>query len=109
MDLESQLVNALYNKLGGCSLRNAVRLQDGSLAICGRVTKTQLKRAIRSGGADSLIDLLIADPSRLGKYGTKSVRDGLRSLAQSSISDGSSLAEAFSAILRSNEVRGPKA
>lgn len=103
MDLESCLVDVLYKKIGGCSLREDIYLPNGAVLICGRVRKSHIRKAIQQGAASILLDLLIADPARLGNYGTKHVRDGMSALVKSPPTNVESLVEAISQLLRNNE------
>ena len=109
MDIESQIIDALYQKLGGFSLSGDACLPTGEVIAGGRIKKYQIKRAIQLGGASTLIDLLIADPARLGNYGTKSIRDGLSALVANPPKDGRTLAETVSQIIRQNEIKQPGA
>ena len=105
MDLETQLVDALYKKIGARSFREDVVLPKGEILGGGLIRKRQIRRAVRIGGAPALLDLLIVDPARLGTYGTKKVRDGIREIAAKSHKDGATLSSEISQLLRESKVR----
>ena len=103
MNIEKQLVDALYKKIGGSSLKECIYSEDGKIHLTGKVRKRQIVRAVNHGCVEALIDLLIADPAMIGNFGTKRVRDGLGVLAKSHQKNGAELADSISRLLRANE------
>lgn len=100
MKIEQQIIDALYRKLKGFTLEEDLRTEDGSLILVGRIRKKQIRRAVLNGNVSPMLDLLIADPARLGNLGTKRIRDGLCSLSKSQQESGKKLAECISALMR---------
>jgi hypothetical protein len=100
MDLEKEIVNALYRKLGGYSFNSDVRAPDGTL-LGVRAKRYAIARFVRAGGLPVLMDLLVADPAYLGNYGSKHVRDGFKRL--SADGNGRTLAVEVSRLLRNRE------
>jgi hypothetical protein len=102
MNIEKQLTDILYKKLGGASFNADHLLGDGTLSGV-RIKRRQIASAVSNGTFTQLIDLLIADPAMLGRYGTKRIRDGLATIARGNQKDGAQLARTLSKLLRSRE------
>jgi hypothetical protein len=100
MKLESQLADALFQKLGGLSFGDIHLSKENELLTGGRIKKRAIKRAIALEDILPLMDLLVPDPAKLHNYGTKRVRDGFKALAQRTPLSGVALATSVSEILR---------